>query len=65
MDIRHNTRTCPSSREVIIQAVKEHGQSVQDVARPLEISERRTYKWLARYQGRLDLARSTVAQFLQ
>ena len=57
MDIHHNARTCPRSRKLIIQRVKEHGQSVQDVAQSLGISERTVYKWLARYraQGRLGL----------
>ena len=57
MDIHHNALTCPRSRELIIQRVKEQGQSVQDVAQSLGISERTVYKWLARYraQGLLGL----------
>ena len=51
MDIHHNARTCPRSRELIIQRVKEQGQSVQEVAQSLGISERTVYKWLARYQA--------------
>ena len=51
MDIHYNARTCPRSRELIIQRVKEQGQSVQEVAQSLGISERTVYKWLARYQA--------------
>ncbi len=32
MDIHYNARTCPRSRELIIQRVKEQGQSVREVA---------------------------------
>ena len=57
MDIHQNARTCPRSRELIIQRVQQHGQSVQEVAQSLGISERTVCKWLARYraQGRLGL----------
>ncbi len=51
MDIQDNARTCPRSRELIIQRVKEQGQSVQEVAQSLGISERTVYKWLSRYQA--------------
>ena len=51
MDIHYNARTYPRSRELIIQRVKEQGQSVQEVAQSLGISERTVYKWLARYQA--------------
>ena len=51
MDIHHNAQTCPRSRELISQRVKEQGQSVQEVAQSLGISERTVYKWLARYQA--------------
>ena len=65
MDIHHNARTCPRSRKLIIQRVKEHGQSVQDVAQSLGISERTVYKWLARYraQGPNRLVRDSLNQF--
>ncbi len=57
MDIHQNARTCPRSRELIIQRVKEQGQTVLEVAQSLGVSERTVYKWLARYraQGLLGL----------
>ena len=50
MDIHHNARTCPRSRELIIQRIQQEGQSASEVADSLGISERTVYKWLARYR---------------
>jgi len=49
MDLHHHARTCPHSRELIVNRL-DQGQSVARVAADLGISERTVYKWRARYR---------------
>ena len=56
MDVHHNARTTPHSREKIV-ARAHRGQSVREIATALEICESTVRKWLRRYgaEGRAGL----------
>lgn len=48
MNIHSGARTCPSSRALLVERVRQGGWSVQRTATALGISRRTVYKWLAR-----------------
>ncbi len=50
MDIHENARSCPASRELLIQRVQA-GVPVARAAESIGLSERRAYQWLARYRA--------------
>lgn len=48
MNVHSGARTCPLSRALLVQRVRQEGWSVQRTATALGISRRTVYKWLAR-----------------
>jgi len=58
MDMHENARSCPASRELLVDRVLRRGWSVGQAAQAIGVSERTGYKWLARYraEGRSGLA---------
>lgn len=58
MDMHENARSCPASRELLVDRVLKLGWSVGQAAEAIGVSERTGYKWLARYraEGRSGLA---------
>src|SRR5580693_1022741 len=50
MDIHKNARSCPASRELLVQRVSQ-GVPVGKAAEAIGLSERRAYRWLSRYRS--------------
>jgi transposase len=50
MKLHGNARTCPNSRRLIVERVKEQGWSVTAAAEAAGVSERTVYRWLARWR---------------
>jgi transcriptional regulator of acetoin/glycerol metabolism len=48
MNAHSGARTCPSSRALLVQRVREQGWTVTRAAAALGISRRTAHKWLAR-----------------
>jgi transposase InsO family protein len=51
MKLHANARTCPKSRRLIAQRVKEEGWSLAAAAEAAGVSERTAAKWLARWRA--------------
>ncbi|MEZ5331911.1 MAG: IS481 family transposase [Thermoanaerobaculia bacterium] len=51
MDIHKNARSCPQSRELLVNRVLDQGWAVREAADAAGLSERTAYKWLRRYQA--------------
>jgi transposase InsO family protein len=58
MKLHANARTCPKSRRLLVERVREQGWSVMAAAEAAGISERSVYRWLRRFreQGEQGLA---------
>jgi len=50
MKLHANARTCPNSRRLLVERVRERGWSVMAAAEAAGISERTGYRWLARFR---------------
>lgn len=50
MNIHSCARTCPASRALLVERVEELGWTVNEAADAAGVSERTTYKWLARFR---------------
>lgn len=50
MDIHENARSCPSSRELLVNRVRQ-GIPVAQAAEAIGLSERQAYRWLARFRA--------------
>lgn len=50
MRLHRNAKSCPKSRGLIIERVRERGWSVPEAARAAGVSTRTAYKWLARFR---------------
>ena len=50
MRLHRNAKSCPRSRGLIIERVRERGWSVPEAARAAGVSTRTAYKWLARFR---------------
>lgn len=50
MDIHKNARSCPASRELLVERVEVEGWSVSAAADAAGISRRRAYEWLGRHR---------------
>ena len=51
MDMHENARSCPASRELLVDRVLRQGWSVGQAAEAIGVSERTGYEWLARYRA--------------
>jgi transposase InsO family protein len=51
MKLHANARTCPKSRRLIVQRVKEEGWSLAAAAEAAGVSERTARKWISRFQA--------------
>ena len=51
MNIHRNARTCPRSRELLVQRVVEVGWSMAESAQAAGVSVRTGYKWQARFRA--------------
>jgi transposase InsO family protein len=58
MKLHGNARTCPNSRRLLVERVREQGWSVAAAAAAAGVSERTVYRWLRRWrdQGWAGLA---------
>jgi transposase InsO family protein len=50
MKLHGNARTCPNSRRLIVDRVKQEGWSVPAAAEAAGVSERTVYRWLTRWR---------------
>jgi transposase InsO family protein len=50
MKLHGNARTCPNSRQLLVDRVLEQGWSVAVAAEAAGVSERTVYRWLARWR---------------
>jgi transposase InsO family protein len=57
MKLHGNARTCPKSRQLLVQRIEMEGWSAGDAARAAGVSERTAYRWLKRWreEGRRGL----------
>jgi len=55
MDVHKNARSCPASRELIVQRVQQHGWSLQKAAEAVGLSVRRARDWVRRAERREPL----------
>jgi transposase len=51
MDIHKNARSCPASRELLVNRVLEQGWSDSQAAEAAGLSKRTAHKWLCRYKA--------------
>ena len=51
MNLHSRARTCPASRALLVQRIREECWSVEEAAEAAGTSRRSAYKWLARYRG--------------
>ncbi|MGH2686857.1 MAG: IS481 family transposase [Actinomycetota bacterium] len=51
MKIHGSARTCPKSRKLLCQRIRERGWTVQEATEAAGVSVQTGYKWLARYQA--------------
>lgn len=50
MKLHGNARSCPNSRTLLVERVKEQGWSVMAAAEAAGVSERTVYRWLRRFR---------------
>ena len=50
MELHGNARTCPNSRRLLVERVREKGWSVTAAAEAAGVSERTVYRWLKRWR---------------
>ena len=50
MKLHGNARTCPKSRRLLVDRVRDQSWSVAAAAAAAGVSERTVYRWLARWQ---------------
>jgi transposase len=50
MELHGNARTCPNSRRLLVERVREKGWSVMAAAEAAGVSERTVYRWLKRWR---------------
>jgi len=51
MNLHSGARTCPASRALLVERVREHGWTVTRTAEAAGISRRTAHKWLTRHQS--------------
>ena len=51
MNVHKNARLTPQGRLLLVQRIDEEGWRIADAANAAGISERQSYRWLARYRG--------------
>jgi transposase InsO family protein len=51
MNVHKNARLTPQGRYLLVRRVTEEGWSVADAAKAVGISQRQSYRWLARYRS--------------
>ena len=51
MKLHGNARTCPNSRQLLVDRVLERGWSVTAAAEAAGVTERTVYRWLRRWRG--------------
>jgi len=49
--LHRSARTCPKSRKLLCERIREEGWTVKEAAEAAGVSVRTVYKWLARYNG--------------
>jgi len=51
MDVHKNARSCPASRALLVERVREREWSVAEAAEAIGVSTRTGFKWLARHRA--------------
>jgi transposase InsO family protein len=51
MKLHGNARTCPKSRELLVERILEHGWSLTQAAEAAGVSERTASKWVGRFKA--------------